>query len=632
MAVCDRRLENPKRTVVADRHYRPSDFALVSQSLTAPSRLIGTDKLKDQSMKLHFVRLALASSFVVPTIQAAGFADAVLAYDPGVGFASGYTNTSVVLGPPVSTVNPFTPPFRNTQLLSLGTGGYVTIQFFTLISNDPSHPFGLDFLIFGNSGFIITNGNFSGGGITAGAIFGNNSGATRVSVSQDNVTYYQLNPLLTPVVDGLFPTAGPGDFSRPVDPSLASSDFAAKDLTGIRSLYGGSGGGSGFDIAWAQDENGQSVSLSDISYVRVDVLSGKSEIDSFSVVPEPTPWALTCLGVALVGCAKRRRLVAVKRITSGILMGLVITSLAGAASYQEDFSSDPLAKGWQVFGQTNLFHWNATNQNLEVIWDSSKSNSYFHRTLGTTLSKVDDFSVSFNLRLADIAVGVNTNKSDTFQIALGFINLTAATRAGFLRGTGTDSPNLVEFDYFPDAGFSATVAPTIISSNNVFNVGGFTFPLELKPGDLYHVAMSYTASNKTLRAIMTRDGAPFGPIHDATFGTNFTDFCVDSIAVCSYSDVGFAGSVLAHGVLDDLRINVPEPPVTKVAGGFENGAWRVELSSRTNWLYTLQRTSDWVSWTNVSPVTAGTGSLLMLQETNSASASSVFYRVKAEKP
>src|ERR1051325_6612720 len=45
----------------------------------------------------------------------------------------------------------------------------------------------------------------------------------------------------------------------------------------------------------------------------------------------------------------------------------------------EDFRFNPLTNGWKVFGQTNLFAWNATNQNLEVIWDSSKSNSYFYK-------------------------------------------------------------------------------------------------------------------------------------------------------------------------------------------------------------------------------------------------------------
>ena len=48
----------------------------------------------------------------------------------------------------------------------------------------------------------------------------------------------------------------------------------------------------------------------------------------------------------------------------------------------EDFSSDPATRGWRAVGQTNLFAWNATNQDLEVTWDSSQTNSYFCKALG----------------------------------------------------------------------------------------------------------------------------------------------------------------------------------------------------------------------------------------------------------
>src|SRR5438552_11511872 len=41
-----------------------------------------------------------------------------------------------------------------------------------------------------------------------------------------------------------------------------------------------------------------------------------------------------------------------------------------AGAFQESFSSDPAMRGWRTFGDTNLFHWNSTNQNLEVTWDS----------------------------------------------------------------------------------------------------------------------------------------------------------------------------------------------------------------------------------------------------------------------
>jgi hypothetical protein len=259
--------------------------------------------------KLRLFVLAVASLFAVSTTRA-GFADAVIAYDLGSGFASGFTNASTVLGAPTISANPFSPAFRNTQLLSIGAGGYLTVQFLTPIANDPGNPYGLDFSIFGNAGFIITNGNFSGGGITDGSLFGNNPGATRVSVSADNLTYYQLNPSLAPVVDALFPTDGSGNFQVPVNPLLTGSDFAGKDLGGIRSLYNDSAGGSGFDISWAQDDLGNSVQLPTVSFIRIDVLGGKSEIDAFGAVPEPSTMNLALLATAAFAATRwalRRR-------------------------------------------------------------------------------------------------------------------------------------------------------------------------------------------------------------------------------------------------------------------------------------------------------------------------------------
>ena len=137
-------------------------------------------------------------------------------------------------------------------------------------------------------------------------MFGNNTGATRVSVSADNIAYFTLNPSLAPVVDGLFPTDGAGDFSLPVNPDLRTKDFSGKNRAGVRALYGGSAGGTGYAISWAQNNQGQSAGLSAINFVRVDILSGVSEIGGFSVVPEPTPLILLVCGSLLVWTGRRR--------------------------------------------------------------------------------------------------------------------------------------------------------------------------------------------------------------------------------------------------------------------------------------------------------------------------------------
>ena len=100
------------------------------------------------------------------------------------------------------------------------------------------------------------------------------------------------------------------------------------------------------------------------------------------------------------------------RVCLLFLWGLVAASAGGAATLQENFPGDPQQNGWRIFGDTNLFQWDSTNENLDVTWDSSQTNSYFYHSLGTIVAKSDDFSLSFDLQLSDIAIGVNPNKTE----------------------------------------------------------------------------------------------------------------------------------------------------------------------------------------------------------------------------
>src|SRR5580765_5178687 len=109
--------------------------------------------------------LALASLLVVSTLNAQ-YADSVIAYSPGSGVNPTFTDPTRALGAPTTFIgyqnaDPFNPPFLNSDLVSVGAGGSLTMQFSAPIPNDATHAFGLDFIIFGNSGFIITNGDFS---------------------------------------------------------------------------------------------------------------------------------------------------------------------------------------------------------------------------------------------------------------------------------------------------------------------------------------------------------------------------------------------------------------------------------------------------------------------------------------
>ena len=292
----------------------------------------------------------------------------------------------------------------------------------------------------------------------------------------------------------------------------------------------------------------------------------------------------------------------------------------------------------------SLFQWNRTNQNLEVTWDSSRTNSFFFRRLGTILTKSDDFSFGFDLRLSDIHYGTSAGKTDTFEIAIGLFNSGNITNANYFRGSGQNSTygvrNLVEFDYFPDAGFGATFSSTVISTNNRIKPV-HNFPLEMTPGDQFRLLLSYTASNQTLRTTATKNGSPFGLSPDNSLAdvvlTSHPDFRVDAFGVSSYSDavqtgpLNFWGSVFAHGVVDNLEATLPAPPMGTLSFSQQTGPRAVEFFARTNWIYMLERSSDLSAWKPASVTKAGSDSLLALQDTNVV-AGIMFYRVRAERP
>ena len=304
-----------------------------------------------------------------------------------------------------------------------------------------------------------------------------------------------------------------------------------------------------------------------------------------------------------------------------ILAFAFFTQPVGA--FEENFSTDPAAHGWKILGETNLFHWNSTNQNLEVTWDSSKTNSYFYKTLGTIGTASDSFSLSFDLVLLDI-----TNQG-AFEISIGFLNIVNATATNFFRGTGRDSPNLVEFAYFPAFSFfQPTISQVVVSTNNAFLYNHDNL-IEMTTGDLFHISMAYVGSNRTLTTITQKNGASYGVPQTITVPTNF-DFRTASVSISSYSDAKADGSLLAHGIVDNIEVTPPPPPIQNLTGGFNNEIWQAQFLSRSNWVYTLERTTDFLGWTTIAPAQPGNDTNVVLQDTN-APMLQACYRVRAER-
>lgn len=256
--------------------------------------------------------VALASLTLSLPVLAGQFASSVVSYVPGSNASGSYQNSASALGTPTrftgvgvfpSAVTPFNPAFLSSEIVSIGTGGSLTLQFAQPVVNDPANPFGQDLLIFGGQFFI--DADYPNG--LAGPLFGAASNST-VQVSADGQSWFTVpNTQAT----GLYPTLGyldltdpssptPGsvlsDFFKPVDPAFDPSD---KTFAQIIAGYNGSGGGTGIDIGAA--------GLAQASYIRISNFGASAfSIDAVSAVtPVPAPAGLVVLGgLALV---RRRR-------------------------------------------------------------------------------------------------------------------------------------------------------------------------------------------------------------------------------------------------------------------------------------------------------------------------------------
>jgi len=507
---------------------------------------------------------------VVDSLKASPFAVEVIAYESGEGYAkdwatgAGYTKIEAVLGGPARVtlgewggpVTPFSPPYLIDQILSIGKGGQVTVKFDQPIRNEPLNLFGLDFIVFGAAGFTITNGDFEGRGITDGSLFGEADGETRVSVSADGEVWFVLSPEKAPSIDAYYPTDGSGDTGMPVNPELGSTDLAGAGLAKLEDLYAGSAGGAGFDLDWAVDAEGKSVSLGQAQFVRLEVLSGKAEIDALSDVrPRTTPldW------------------------------------------HYESFTADPVAKGWAIHGDKSLFEWDTEGEHLNVTWDSEKPNSYFYKPIGQSLTEEDTFAFTFQLSLYEVKAGYLEGQPYTFEVAVGLINMESAKDAAFKRGTGTDSPNLVEWDYFPDTGFGATVSPSIASGSSEFSAG-FTFPAELEAGKTYTVRIGYDGTTGVLKTEMLEAVNPWKTIAEVKRKIAHAGFSVDALSISNYTAKGSESSLFAVGKIDELAIATTRSQPRFVDQLFIEGQWfaRVFLVEPEDWK--LQRSVDLRQW------------------------------------
>jgi hypothetical protein len=338
------------------------------------------------------------------------------------------------------------------------------------------------------------------------------------------------------------------------------------------------------------------------------------------------------------------------RLLALAVVGVAVVRTGAAATFTEDFTSDPLQHGWQVYGNTNLFQWDAIHHRLAVTWDSREPNSYFYFPLGTTLTRYDDFSLEFDLVLTNIACGVEPGKTGSMQLGFGFLNFAQATSGGFQRGAFGGAPNVAEFDYYAHGYYDyggvifdapATTTPSFISGVDSFhyapnNLGVYANELPLEQP--VHVRLVYAAASQTVTVTLTADGVPLGPLPplvlDPAHGfVAADDVRVDMFSISSYSSAGdYFDSLLAHGSVANVSLTTQTRPVGAFNGALvAPGLWEALVFTRTGWTYTLERADDLQHWTAVSPATKGADADITLRDLD-APATRACYRVRAEQP
>lgn len=304
-----------------------------------------------------------------------------------------------------------------------------------------------------------------------------------------------------------------------------------------------------------------------------------------------------------------------------LLAGIFTVFIVRAEIVQEKFTNNPAANGWQIYGDTDLFQWDSIKEVLNVTWDSSQTNTYFYHPLGTAWTKTNSFCIVFDLNLTDVAaVGY-------FELAIGLCNFADSTSTDFSRANGY-SPNLLEFDYFPDGpdSYGPSIDATLIDTNDAFY---FAYETNAMPTNVtYHVVLIHRAGESAISGLVFTNNEIFTRLpHAASYGAN--DFRVDTLAICNYTttDDIYGNSLLAHGTVDNLAFASPLP-----VDVIENiSAGKVQFAATTNWIYLLQHTADFQTWTNVATATLENPATLILQDTN-LPADKAFYRVNADLP
>lgn len=214
---------------------------------------------------------------------------------------------------------------------------------------------------------------------------------------------------------------------------------------------------------------------------------------------------------------------------------------------------------WILHGHPDTFS-NAANSNPPVFnWNTEFPTSAVFIPLPHYLNQDSSIHLSTHFTLNSLNIDFVPNSFYGFEIALGLFNSTEVFTESFKRGTGTDSPNLIEWDYFPDTGFGATVSPTITDSDSKF-FSTFNFPIDLPIDADIEVELIYDPSQTKLESVLKIDGE-LKAIKPVVLpeGDGFNDFLVNSAGFISYQDFNDDGKLSASASIHAFEFSYSNP-------------------------------------------------------------------------
>jgi hypothetical protein len=245
------------------------------------------------------------------------FAVQVVSTD-GIDLTAPYNNPTAVLNSPalqffdpmdgsvtdrVSIIDPAynVTPSGSNILVKIDDGGQITVQMGRKIYTDPSHPYGVDLVIDGNScfdGLSSGTGNVSDNTDLSAITFTSSSKLGHpavVSVSQDGVSWFTFTNVQTVFPDEAYRwddtnsswTTEQMNPTKPLNPYLYTNNFAGQTVSAALDQFSGASGGSGYSL--------QKLGLPWIQYVRIQPAPGTyAVIDAIAAAdPVVTGDALT---------------------------------------------------------------------------------------------------------------------------------------------------------------------------------------------------------------------------------------------------------------------------------------------------------------------------------------------------